>query len=136
MRQRPPPPAWIGALREGLQDLGLVEGKNVAIEFGLASSEARVPEAAAELVRLKVDVIVASGTPSALAAKEAASAIPVVFVAAIDPVATGLVTSLARPGGNVTGLPGYNCAQVMHADLGLEAQWAPEPAANVLARMG
>ena len=81
-----------------------IEGGNIAIEFGLASSVAQVPEVAAELVRLKVDLIFASGTPPVLAARDIAGTIPVVFVAAIDPVATGLIASLARPGGNVTGL--------------------------------
>jgi putative ABC transport system substrate-binding protein len=104
LRIERPPSAWIDALRQGLRELGHIEGRNIAIEFGLASSAAQVPEIAAELVRLKVAVIVASGTPPVFAAKDAAGVIPVVFVAAIDPVATGLVASLARPGGNVTGL--------------------------------
>ena len=104
LRVGPPPSAWIEALRQGLRELGYVDGRNIDIEFDLASSVAQVPDVAAELVRLKVDVIFASGTPPVLAAKDAAGMIPVVFVAAIDPVATGLVASLARPGGNVTGL--------------------------------
>lgn len=82
----------------------LIEGQNIAIDFGLASSAPELPGVAAKLVRLKVDVIFASGTPPVMAAKDAAGTIPVVFVAAIDPVATGLVASLARPGGNITGL--------------------------------
>jgi putative ABC transport system substrate-binding protein len=104
LRVGPPPAAWIEGLRQGLRELGYLEGRNMVIEFGLASSAAQVPDVAAELVRLKVDVIVASGTPSLLPAREAAGKIPVVFVAAIDPVATRLVASLARPGGNVTGM--------------------------------
>jgi putative ABC transport system substrate-binding protein len=104
LRVGPPPAPWIEGLREGLRQLGYTEGRDIAIEFGLPSSAAKIPEAAAELVRLKVDVIVASGTPSVLPARDAAGTIPVVFVAAIDPVATGLVGSLARPGGNVTGV--------------------------------
>ncbi|MFZ1885634.1 MAG: ABC transporter substrate-binding protein [Rhodoplanes sp.] len=104
LRVGPPPSAWIEGLRQGLRELGYIEGRNIAIEFGLASSVAQVPDIAAKLVSLKVDVIFASGTPPVLAAKDAAGTIPVVFVAAIDPVATGLVASLARPGGKVTGL--------------------------------
>jgi putative ABC transport system substrate-binding protein len=104
LRVGPPPTAWIEGLRQGLRELGYLEGRNLAIEFGLASSAAQVPDIVAELVRLKVDVIVASGTPSLLPARDNAGKIPVVFVAAIDPVATRLVASLARPGGNVTGM--------------------------------
>ena len=104
LRIGPPPSAWIEGLRQGLRELGYIDGRNIAIEFGLASSVAQLPEVVAELVRLKVDVIFASGTPPVLAARDAAGAIPVVFVAAIDPVATGLVASLAHPGGKVTGL--------------------------------
>jgi putative ABC transport system substrate-binding protein len=99
-----PPSAWIDALRQGLRDLGYIEGSNVTIEFGLASSSAQISEIASELVRRNVDLIVASGTPSVLAAKHVTATIPIVFIAAIDPLATGLVQSLARPGGNVTGL--------------------------------
>ena len=104
LRVGPPPPAWIEALRQGLRELGHVEGQNIAIEFVSPSDAAQLPEAATKLVELKVDVIFASGTPPLLVAKNAAGMIPVVFVAAIDPVATGLVANLARPGGNVTGL--------------------------------
>ena len=96
---------WTDALRAGLRDLGYVEGKNLVIEWRWAEGKyARLPELAAELVRLKVDVIVTSGTPAARAAKEASAAVPVV-AAEIggDPVAEGIIASLARPGGNVTG---------------------------------
>lgn len=93
------------AFRLGLRDLGYVEGRNAVIEFRDAEGKLdRLPALAAELVALKVDVIVASGTPAVLAARQATSVIPVVFPAAGDPVASGLVASLARPGGNVTGL--------------------------------
>ena len=111
LRSGPPPPAWINGLREGLRELGYVEGRNVTIEFGLASSADRLPQAAAELVRRNVDVIVASGTQPVAAARNATATIPIVFVASIDPVATGFADSLARPGGNVTGFTG------IHADL-------------------
>jgi ABC-type uncharacterized transport system substrate-binding protein len=95
----------VEALRTGLRDLGYVEGKNLTIEFRWAEGRhERLPELAAELVRLKVDVIVAQGTPGARAAKQATATIPIVIPAFADPVATGLVASLARPGGNVTGL--------------------------------
>ncbi len=96
---------WTDALRAGLRDLGYVEGKNLVIEWRWAEGKyVRLPELAAELVRLKVDVIVTSGTPAARAAKEASAAVPVV-AAEIggDPVAEGIIASLARPGGNVTG---------------------------------
>jgi len=91
-------------LRDGLRELGYLEGQNIAFEFRSAEGQAdRLPGLAAELVRLKVDVLVALYVPSALAAKQATSDIPIVMVAA-DPVETGIVPSLARPGGNITGV--------------------------------
>jgi ABC-type uncharacterized transport system substrate-binding protein len=94
------------AFRLGLRDLGYVEGKNVLIEYRDAEGkDERLPALTAELAALKVDVIVTNGgTLAALAAQRATSIIPIVFVAAGEPVSSGLVTSLARPGGNVTGL--------------------------------
>ena len=95
----------MNAFREGLYDLGHVEGKNIAIEYRYAGGKLdRLPALAAELVRLKVDVIVTSSAPGAVAAKNATGTIPIVFVTAGDPVDMGLVTSLARPSGNITGL--------------------------------
>jgi putative ABC transport system substrate-binding protein len=92
------------AFRQGLRDLGYVEGRNVVIEYRDAEGKfERLPALAAELVALKVDVIVAGSTPVALAAKQATRTLPIVFPVAVDPVRSGLVTSLARPGGNVTG---------------------------------
>jgi len=92
------------ALREGLRDAGYVEGDNLRLEIRSAAGKPDVQsEKAAELVRLKVDLIVTFFTPSALAAKQATRDIPIVMAGAGDPVATGLVASLARPGGNVTG---------------------------------
>jgi putative ABC transport system substrate-binding protein len=91
--------------REALRDLGYVEGQNVRFEFRSDQGQAtRLPELAAELVRLKVDIIVTWFTPAALAAKQATNEIPIVMALAGNPVETGLVQSLARPGGNVTGL--------------------------------
>jgi putative ABC transport system substrate-binding protein len=93
------------AFRQGLRDLGYVEARNLVIEIRSAEGKLeRLPALAAELVALKVDVIVAGGTPAALAAKQATTTLPIVVSAAGDPVTSGLVTSLARPGGNVTGL--------------------------------
>lgn len=91
--------------QQGLQELGYVEGKNIVIEFRRAAGQReRLREVAAELVRLNVDVIVATGDDSAHIAKEATATIPIVFTVSPDPVGTGLVQSLARPGGNATGL--------------------------------
>ena len=93
------------AFRQGLRDLGYVESRSVLIEYRDAEGKfERLPALAAELVALGVDVIMAPGAPQASAAKRATTTLPIVFCAAPDPVETGLVTSLARPGGNVTGL--------------------------------
>ena len=96
----------VEALRAGLRDLGYGEGKNMAIEYRWAEGKYdRLPNLVAELVALKVDVIVTTGgTPSALAAKRGTTTIPIVTTGVGDAVGVGLVTSLARPGGNVTGL--------------------------------
>jgi putative ABC transport system substrate-binding protein len=91
--------------REGLRDLGYEEGRNIAIEYRWAEGEyARFPALVAELIAAKVDVVVTAGTPAALAMKKATTSVPCVMVAVGDPVGTGLVESLARPGGNLTGL--------------------------------
>jgi putative tryptophan/tyrosine transport system substrate-binding protein len=96
---------WIAAFVQRLRELGWIESRSVAIEYRWAEgSSQRAAEIAAEFVRLKVDVIVAAGTAHVIAAKQATSVIPIVFPAAGDPVATGLVASMARPGNNVTGL--------------------------------
>ena len=93
------------AFLQGLRDLGYVEGRNVVIEYRDAEGKLeRFPALAAELVALKVDVIVAPTTPATVAAKQATKTIPIVFAVVSDPVTSGFVTSLARPGGNVTGL--------------------------------
>jgi putative ABC transport system substrate-binding protein len=96
---------WHQAFRLGLRDLGWVEGKNISIEYRYAEGRSdRLPELAADLVRLKVDVIVASVVTDALAAKKATRAIPIVMASVSDPIAVGLVESLAHPDGNITGL--------------------------------
>ena len=97
--------ARVEAFRQRLRELGYVEGKNIVIEYRYAEGKLeRLPDLAAELVRLKVDVIVTAGARLHLAAKKASATIPIVFAAAADPVGSGLVSSLARPGGNITGL--------------------------------
>jgi putative ABC transport system substrate-binding protein len=96
---------WAAAFSQRLRELGWVEGRTVAIEYRWAEGRAeRFAAIAAELVRLKVDVIVTGSTPASLAAKQATSLIPIIFAAVGDPVGNGLVASLARPGGNMTGL--------------------------------
>src|SRR5438874_9946410 len=94
----------IAGLLQGLRDLGYVEGQSIVIEYRFAEKNDQLPELAAELVSLKVDVILASATLATIAAKQATSTIPIVMGATGEPVATGLVESLARPGGNVTGM--------------------------------
>ncbi len=106
-------PEQIEAFRKGLRDLGYVEEQNIAIEFRYAEGrEDRLPDLVAELVRLKVDVIVASGAVAIRAAKQATTTIPIVMAEVGDPVRTGLVASLARPGGNITG------STILGAELG------------------
>jgi putative tryptophan/tyrosine transport system substrate-binding protein len=97
--------ARVDAFKQGLRELGYVEGQNTVIEsrWGAGKYES-LPALAAELVRLKMDVILTAGVPAIRAAKEATSTIPIIMAVVVDPVATGLVASLARPGGNITGL--------------------------------
>lgn len=99
----------VEALRAGLRDLGYVEGKNIVIEFRWADGKyERLPGLAAELVRLNVDVIVTHGTPGTLACKQATTTIPIVMAAGGDAAIMGMVASIARPGGNITGSTFYN----------------------------
>src|SRR6188472_2755531 len=90
LRVGPPPAAFIDGFRQGMSEQHLIEGQHFVIEYGLAQSAAQIPDVAAELVRRGVDVIVASGTPSVLPARDAAGQTPVVFVSTIDPVAAGI----------------------------------------------
>ena len=95
----------VRAFEEGMRDLGYVKGKNLVVEYRFADGKLeRLPELAADLVRLKVDVIVTGVNPNTIAAKQATTTIPIVMAAGNDPVGAGLVASLARPGGNITGL--------------------------------
>src|SRR2546426_6051917 len=110
-------PSLLQAFRQGLRELDYVEGQNIAFEFRWAEGQYdRLPGLAAELVRLKVNVIVAGGPPAIQAAKQATETIPIVMAAVADPVAAGFVASLARPGGNITRLslmlPGLGGEQV------------------------
>jgi ABC-type uncharacterized transport system substrate-binding protein len=104
LRVGPPPASFIEPLRRSLADLGYVEGRNLVFDFAIAEGVEQLPGLVADLIRRKADVIVASGTPAVLPARNATTVVPVVFIAALDPTATGVVTSLARPSGNVTGL--------------------------------
>jgi putative ABC transport system substrate-binding protein len=110
------PDPLLETFRRALQDLGYAEGRNLSLEIRWAEGrDERLPELAAELVRLKVDVIVAGGGPPLLAARQASATIPIVMPVTNDPVRLGVATSLARPGGNVTGLAGL--------DEGLPGKW-------------
>ena len=105
--------SWLAAFQQGLQELGYLEGQNIVIEQRHAAGRSeRLPELLAELVRLKVDVLVVAGDPAIHAAKKATSTIPIVMVTSPDPVGTGLVASLAHPGGNVTGLSDFHAGVV------------------------
>jgi putative tryptophan/tyrosine transport system substrate-binding protein len=107
LRAGPPPKLWVEALQQGLRERGYVGGQNVVVEFRFTDgSLEQLPQLAEELVRLKVDVILASSSPSAVAAKKATTSVPIVFVNVYDPIELGLVPSLGHPGGNITGLSG------------------------------
>ena len=119
-------PVW-GAFIQGLRELGYVEGQNITIEH--RSSEGkyeRLPDLAAELVRLKVDVIVAPALQPPLAAKQATRTIPIVMLSAVDPVGSGLVASLARPGGNITGLTSLVGPEIAGKQLELLKEAVPK----------
>src|SRR5437762_421061 len=102
-----PPNANLDAFIQGLRELGYIEGKNILIEYRFAEGKAdRLPELARELVQLKVDAIFTTGTPALFALKQATKTIPIVFFSTSDPIGTGVVASLAHPGGNITGMSG------------------------------
>jgi putative ABC transport system substrate-binding protein len=99
------PGPYVAAFRQGLRDLGYVEGKNILVEYRFIEGKSEpTPSLVAELVQLKVDVLVVTNPPSIRAAKQATKTIPIVMVSSADPVATGIIDSLARPGGNITGV--------------------------------
>src|SRR6266550_4869711 len=122
----------VEAFRPELSKLGWIEGKNITIEYRSAENKGpeRLPELAADLVRLKVDLIWVSGITAALAAKKATTTIPIVMTSVIDPVGAGLVASLARPGGNVTGFSGLG------AELNTKRLEILKDAVPKLARVG
>jgi len=104
-------PENLEAFRQGLRDLGYVEGDNLVLELRYAEGqEERLPDLAGELVRLPVEVLVATGAPAARAAQQATATIPIVIVTLTDPLRAGFVSSLARPGGNITGVSGPSAA--------------------------
>ena len=121
-------PFLLDAFRQRLRELGWVEGQNIVIDYRYAEDRVdRLPDLAAELVRLKVDLIVASaGTQVATAAKNATETIPIVMIFVRDPVGTGLIASLARPGGNVTGVSGYAGLEIVAKQLELLKETVPK----------
>src|SRR5215472_3357352 len=99
------PGPFVEAFRQGLRDLGYIEGKNILVEYRYPEGNLkRIPSLVSELVQLNVDVLVVVALPAIRAAKQSTKTIPIVMAATVDPVATGLVDSLAHPGGNITGL--------------------------------
>ena len=120
-------PALVDAFRQRLRELGWVEGQNVVIDYRYAEDRVeRLPGLAAELVRLKVDLIVSWGTQGVTAAKNATETIPIVMIAVRDPVGTGLIASLVRPGGNVTGVSGYAGLEIVARQLELLKETVPK----------
>jgi putative ABC transport system substrate-binding protein len=120
-------PGVLEAFRQGLRELGYVEGQNIAIEYRSAEGRFdRRSDLAAELVRLKVDVIVAAPTPAALAAKNATGTVPIVGVSLTEPVGLGLIASLARPGGNITGVSYSVGTDIFGKDLELLKEVIPK----------
>jgi len=123
----PGPSPELNAFRQGLRELGYIEGQNITIEYRSASGRlAQLPELAAELVRLKLDVIVTPGTPASVAAKQATSTVPIVFAGVADAVGAGLVADFARPRGNITGLTSIS------AELSRRDPFLPDPSGTRL----
>lgn len=117
----------IDSIRQGLRELGWIEGRNITIDYRFADGQFdRLPELAAELVRLQPDLIIAVPTPATLAASKATKSIPIVMIGVVDPVALGLVASLARPGGNVTGLSSGVNPQLVGKQLQLLKETLPK----------
>ena len=115
------------AFRQRLRELGWVEGQNIVIDYRYAEGRVdRLPDLATELVRLKVDLIVSAGTQGATAAKNATETIPIVMIGVRDPVGTGLIASLARPGGNVTGVSGSAGLEIVAKQLELLKETVPK----------
>ena len=122
----PGPSAELDAFRQGLRELGYIEGQNVAIDVRFAGGQVeRLPELAAELVHLKPDVIVTPATPPSLSAKQATKTIPIIFAGIADPVGAGLITNFARPGGNITGVASIS-AELSGKRLGLLKEVTPK----------
>ena len=120
-------PPLLDAFRQRLRELGWVEGQNIVIDYRYAEGRVdRLPGLAAELVRLKVDLIVSEGTQGVTAARNATETIPIVMIAVRDPVGTGLIASLPRPGGNVTGVSGYAGLESIAKQLELLKEMVPE----------
>ena len=133
------PNPTVESFRQGLRELGYVEGKNIIVEYRYAEGKfERLPDLAAELVRLKVDVIVTGGTPSIRAAQHATNIIPIVMANVGDPIAQGFVASLARPGGNITGFtnlsPDLLLSPWYRRHSAHERTPAPEPGVSECAR--
>jgi putative ABC transport system substrate-binding protein len=122
----PGPSRELDAFRQGLRELGYIEAQNIAVEYRFARGRLeRLPELAAELTRLKPDVLVTPGTPASLGAKQATRTIPIVFAGVADAVGAGLIASLARPGENITGLASSS-AELGGKRLGLLKELAPK----------
>ncbi|MBR0738185.1 ABC transporter substrate-binding protein [Bradyrhizobium liaoningense] len=120
-------PALLDTFRQGLRKRGWIEGQNIVIDYRFAEGRLdRLPDLAAELVRLKVDVIVSLGTQGVTAAKNATKTIPIVMIGVRDPVGTGLIASLAHPGGNITGVSGSAGLEIVTKQLELLKETVPK----------
>jgi ABC-type uncharacterized transport system substrate-binding protein len=120
-------PPLLDAFRQRLRELGWVEGQNIVLDYRFAEGRLdRLPDLAADLVRLKVDVIVSLGTQGVMAAKNATETVPIVMIAVRDPIGIGLIASLARPGGNVTGVSGYAGLESVAKQLELLKEIVPK----------